>query len=363
MIGGSADIDICKIPLSNDTIHRGIKDLSENIEQNTAKTLANSNFALQVDETTDITENAQLIAFKLVFSKSGQIFPEKFGAFTAVNFTYGISLRQMPIANAKVQQSRSGSRGICAATDWSVDRNDATTKVVLESRYECPKCGKNMVMRERKGTIDGYEWRCRTKGGENPHDVCKSIRKGSKPSHWCCVEVRRWVPAQMSSSSLDRVSKLKKAVLEWCLKEGLIGSSYVCPKCGKGMELSERTGTVFSFLLWGCGSPVVKVSDQGSHVMSSSPVPLKTRHAVRRVVLLVRWIVRSVPLEIVGRSGHEKAPTRGNPGLERPGRSRGSKDRVTSTCGPHSDSFNDTSRRRRINCSTNNFQTPCRNKS
>ncbi|GFU02738.1 hypothetical protein TNCV_1384611 [Trichonephila clavipes] len=34
-----------------------------------------------------------------------------------------------------------------------------------------------MVMRERKGTIDGYEWRCRTKGGENPHNVCKSIRK------------------------------------------------------------------------------------------------------------------------------------------------------------------------------------------
>ncbi|GFY27684.1 hypothetical protein TNCV_241521 [Trichonephila clavipes] len=32
----------------------------------------------------------------------------------------------------------------------------------------------------------------------------------------------------------------KKAVLEWCTKEGLIGSSYVCPKCGKSMELREK---------------------------------------------------------------------------------------------------------------------------
>ncbi|GFW37538.1 histone-lysine N-methyltransferase SETMAR [Trichonephila clavipes] len=36
---------------------------------------------------------------------------------------------------------------------------------------------------------------------------------------------------------------------------------------------------------------------------------------------------------------------------------------VRSTCGPHSDLFNDTSRRRDSNCSTNNFQTPCRSKS
>ncbi|GFY02322.1 hypothetical protein TNCV_3502041 [Trichonephila clavipes] len=37
---------------------------------------------------------------------------------------------------------------------------------------------------------------------------------------------------------------------------------------------------------------------------------------------------------------------------------RESKDRAASTCGPHRDSFNDTSRRRSSNCSTNNFQTP-----
>ncbi|GFU72383.1 transposable element Tcb2 transposase [Trichonephila clavipes] len=73
----------------------------------------------------------------------------------------------------------------------------------------------------------------------------------------------------------------------------------------------------------------------------------------------------SVPLEIVGSSGHEKVLTRGKPGLERPGSPRGErlKDRATSPCGPHSDSFNDTSRRRRSICSTNNFQTPCRSKS
>ncbi|GFU50313.1 hypothetical protein TNCV_301461 [Trichonephila clavipes] len=29
--------------------------------------------------------------------------------------------------------------------------------------------------------------------------------------------------------------------------------------------------------VWGCGSPVVKVSDPGRHVMSSRPVPLKIR--------------------------------------------------------------------------------------
>ncbi|GFY13453.1 putative RNA-directed DNA polymerase from transposon X-element [Trichonephila clavipes] len=85
--------------------------------------------------------------------------------------------------------------------------------------------------------------------------------------------------------------------------------------------------------------------------------------AGRCALLLARWIVRSVPLEIVGSSGHKKVPTCVKPGLERPGTPGGerrSKDRAASTCGLHSDSFNVTSRRRRSNCSTNNFQTPCR---
>ncbi|GFV61379.1 hypothetical protein TNCV_445951 [Trichonephila clavipes] len=90
-----------------------------------------------------------------------------------------------------------------------------------------------------------------------------------------------------------------------------------------------------------------------------------SEHAGRRAVLLARLIVRSLPLEIVGIKGHEKVPTRGKPGLDRPGRPRGERieGSSASTCGPHSDSFNDTSKRRRSNCSTNNFQTPCRSKS
>ncbi|GFX31685.1 uncharacterized protein TNCV_4082091 [Trichonephila clavipes] len=35
----------------------------------------------------------------------------------------------------------------------------------------------------------------------------------------------------------------------------------------------------------GCGSIVVKVSDHGRHVMSSSPVPLKTRRIRQRCTL------------------------------------------------------------------------------
>ncbi|GFS88189.1 hypothetical protein TNCV_3149541 [Trichonephila clavipes] len=35
----------------------------------------------------------------------------------------------------------------------------------------------------------------------------------------------------------------------------------------------------------GCGSPVVKLSDHGRHVMSSSPVQLKTRRVGQRCTL------------------------------------------------------------------------------
>ncbi|GFU78604.1 hypothetical protein TNCV_2302161 [Trichonephila clavipes] len=45
---------------------------------------------------------------------------------------------------------------------------------LIPSRYECLKCKKGMRLVERKGTIDGFEWRCRVQSKENPYFVCRS---------------------------------------------------------------------------------------------------------------------------------------------------------------------------------------------
>ena len=63
MMGETAEEEICKIPLSNDTIHRRILDLSENIDTNVEKKLEGSKFALIFDESTDISNSAQLLVF------------------------------------------------------------------------------------------------------------------------------------------------------------------------------------------------------------------------------------------------------------------------------------------------------------
>ncbi|GFS54530.1 hypothetical protein TNCV_1742801 [Trichonephila clavipes] len=49
--------------------------------------------------------------------------------------------------------------------------------------------------------------------------------------------------------------------------------------------LSQTTTPWQRILQRGCGIPVVKISDQGRHAMSSSPVSLKTRRVGQRCML------------------------------------------------------------------------------
>ncbi|GFU63611.1 hypothetical protein TNCV_4502771 [Trichonephila clavipes] len=70
--------------------------------------------------------------------------------------------------------------------------------------------------------------------------------------------------------------------------------------------------------------------------------------ASRRTVLLARWIVRSAVRNCWKQWTREGSLARktGSGGDQKDHEGRASKDRAASTCGPPSDSFNDTSRRR-----------------
>ncbi|GFW92138.1 uncharacterized protein TNCV_3540241 [Trichonephila clavipes] len=61
-----------------------------------------------------------------------------------------------------------GEQGKKAILDWVMKEG------LILPRYECPKCKMDMRLVERKGTVDGFEWRCRVQSKENPHFVCRS---------------------------------------------------------------------------------------------------------------------------------------------------------------------------------------------
>ncbi|GFU85753.1 uncharacterized protein TNCV_1037271 [Trichonephila clavipes] len=47
-------------------------------------------------------------------------------------------------------------------------------------------------------------------------------------------------------------ARSKKELIEWCMKEGLIASSYECPKCNEQMGLNERKSVVLDGFEWRC---------------------------------------------------------------------------------------------------------------
>ncbi|GFX41330.1 uncharacterized protein TNCV_1654131 [Trichonephila clavipes] len=70
-----------------------------------------------------------------------------------------------------------GEQGNKAVLGWVMKEG------LIPSRYECQKCKKDMLLVKRKGTIDDFVWRCRVQSKENPHLVCRSVRKGMWFSH------------------------------------------------------------------------------------------------------------------------------------------------------------------------------------
>ncbi|GFU98627.1 uncharacterized protein TNCV_3654581 [Trichonephila clavipes] len=47
-------------------------------------------------------------------------------------------------------------------------------------------------------------------------------------------------------------ARSKKELIEWCMKEELIASSYECPKCNEQMGLNERKSVVLDGFEWRC---------------------------------------------------------------------------------------------------------------
>ncbi|GFX65259.1 uncharacterized protein TNCV_4821501 [Trichonephila clavipes] len=47
-------------------------------------------------------------------------------------------------------------------------------------------------------------------------------------------------------------ARSKKELIEWCMKERLIASSYECPECNEQMGLNERKSVVLDGFEWRC---------------------------------------------------------------------------------------------------------------
>jgi hypothetical protein len=72
MIGKKAESEIDEVPVSDKTISRRVDDMSNDIEDVLSEILKNTHFALQVDESTYITNKTQLLAF-VQFENEGEI--------------------------------------------------------------------------------------------------------------------------------------------------------------------------------------------------------------------------------------------------------------------------------------------------
>ncbi|GFW27881.1 hypothetical protein TNCV_767611 [Trichonephila clavipes] len=83
-----------------------------------------------------------------------------------------------------------------------------------------------MRLQERKGTVDGYKWRCHNQSKDNRHDVVRSVRKGtwfseSKLAMTIILRLTRyWFGKSMNAFAVNdlKVNKNRSQIsTEFCL--------------------------------------------------------------------------------------------------------------------------------------------------
>ncbi|GFV59533.1 mitotic-spindle organizing protein 2A [Trichonephila clavipes] len=152
-----------------------------------------------------------------------------------------------------------GQQGNKAVLDWVMKEG------LIPSRYECPKCKKDMRLVERKGTIDGFEWRCRVQSKENPHFVCRSVRKGtwfSDSRLSICVILRLtryWFGKSMNEFVVNDLKINKNTVVDWymfCREVCMVACVNESAKLGGEGKIVEIDESLFGKMKYGKGKRV-----------------------------------------------------------------------------------------------------------
>ncbi|GFX99018.1 mitotic-spindle organizing protein 2A [Trichonephila clavipes] len=149
-----------------------------------------------------------------------------------------------------------GTKGKKETLEWCMKAN------LIASRYECPRCKKEMSLQERKGTVDGYEWRCRSQSKDNPHDFVRSVRKGTWFSESklgitiiLCL-TRYWFGKSMNAFMVNDLKVNKNTVVDWymfCREVCMIACVKESAKLGGVGEIVEIDESLFGKMKYGKG--------------------------------------------------------------------------------------------------------------
>lgn len=92
ILGDAAEKEISVVPLSNDTISRRIDDMSSDIQKNVGEILSDGRlFAMQLDESTDISKKCQLLSY-IRFVADGSITEQFFSCTELLTTSTGLDI-------------------------------------------------------------------------------------------------------------------------------------------------------------------------------------------------------------------------------------------------------------------------------